>query len=200
MTMTRETDAETIATLRAQLDSTLKDRALIMAELDTTKKLADAMEGEAHAHIKLWGDALRRADAAEARVAERDAAVAAAWDERDRFEAALGRACLVGGTTYLIERAESAEAKLAERGAEIARLRADAVKIKPLVWHDCTDETSHDDGCQYEVEPQGKWFRLLRASVGPSTYMGDFDKRSGAKAAAQADHDARIRAGTEGGE
>lgn len=31
--------------------------------------------------------------------------------ERDRFEAALARACLVGGTTYLIERAEKAEAE-----------------------------------------------------------------------------------------
>lgn len=34
--------------------------------------------------------------------------------ERDRFEAALGRACLVGGTTYLIDRAEAAEAKVAK--------------------------------------------------------------------------------------
>ena len=67
------TDTETIATLRAQLDSTLKDRARIMAERDTAKKIADAMEGEAHAHIKLWGDALRRAEAAEAKLAERDA-------------------------------------------------------------------------------------------------------------------------------
>ena len=31
--------------------------------------------------------------------------------ERDRFEAALGRACQVGGTTYLVERAEKAEAE-----------------------------------------------------------------------------------------
>lgn len=34
--------------------------------------------------------------------------------ERDRFEAALARACLVGGTTYLIERAEKAELALAD--------------------------------------------------------------------------------------
>lgn len=33
--------------------------------------------------------------------------------ERNRFEAALGRACLVGGTTYLVERAEAAEAEVA---------------------------------------------------------------------------------------
>ena len=31
--------------------------------------------------------------------------------ERDRFEAALGRACQVGGTTYLCKRAEKAEAQ-----------------------------------------------------------------------------------------
>ena len=31
--------------------------------------------------------------------------------ERDRFETALGRACQVGGTTYLVERAEKAEAE-----------------------------------------------------------------------------------------
>ena len=43
--------------------------------------------------------------------------------ERDRFEAALGRACLVGGTTYLLERAEKAEA---ERDAALAG----AVKVK----------------------------------------------------------------------
>jgi histidinol-phosphate/aromatic aminotransferase/cobyric acid decarboxylase-like protein len=41
------------------------------------------------------------------------AQVAELTRERDRFEAALARACLVGGTTYLIERAESAEAKVA---------------------------------------------------------------------------------------
>ena len=40
--------------------------------------------------------------------------------ERDRFEAALGRACQVGGTTYLVERAEKAEA---ERVAEWNRRR-----------------------------------------------------------------------------
>lgn len=38
--------------------------------------------------------------------------------ERDRFEAALARACLVGGTTYLIERAEKAEA---ERDSALAQ-------------------------------------------------------------------------------
>ena len=40
----------------------------------------------------------------------RDAEIARLTAERDRFEEALGRACLVGATTYLIERAEKAEA------------------------------------------------------------------------------------------
>lgn len=40
-------------------------------------------------------------------------------EERDRFEAALGRACQVGGTAYLVERAEKAEA---ERDAALARV------------------------------------------------------------------------------
>jgi hypothetical protein len=42
--------------------------------------------------------------------------------ERDGFEAALARACLVGGTTYLVERAEAAEAALAAMTAERERL------------------------------------------------------------------------------
>lgn len=44
--------------------------------------------------------------------------------ERDRFEAALGRACLVGGTTYLVERAEVAETALAAEQAKTAKLVA----------------------------------------------------------------------------
>ena len=47
-------------------------------------------------------------------------AVEALRMERDRFESALSRACLVGGTTYLVERAEKAEAerdRLAADGA-----------------------------------------------------------------------------------
>lgn len=50
--------------------------------------------------------------------------------ERDRFEAALGRACLVGGTTYLVERAEKAEAERDRLAAANAVLEA---KVAGLV-------------------------------------------------------------------
>lgn len=43
------------------------------------------------------------------RIAALEAEIARLTAERDRFEAALGRACLVGGTTYLLDRAEKAE-------------------------------------------------------------------------------------------
>ena len=49
--------------------------------------------------------------------------------ERDRFEAALGRACQVGGTTYLVERAEEAEA---ERDALWAALEEIADSLKGI--------------------------------------------------------------------
>ncbi len=57
--------------------------------------------------------------------------------ERDRFEAALGRACQVGGTTYLVERAEKAEAErdrlLAARAAERAAWAARAA-ARAAAW------------------------------------------------------------------
>ena len=43
--------------------------------------------------------------------------------ERDRFEAALGRACLVGGTTYLVEKAQKAEARAERMEAAIRELK-----------------------------------------------------------------------------
>lgn len=58
---------------------------------------------------------MARSDGAD-RIAALEAEIARLTAERDRFEAALGRACLVGGTTYLIDRAERAEA---ERDAAI---------------------------------------------------------------------------------
>lgn len=150
MTLTREADTETIATLRAQLDSTLKDRALIMAERDTAKKIADAMEGEAHAHIKLWGDALRRAAAAEAKLAERDA--------------------------------------LARVRAEFREMNAREHSVRAVEWVDHID----DDGnpvLRHRIEQviDGAWKPI--PCVGPTSVS-----------AAQADHDARIRAAIGGAE
>lgn len=62
-----------------------------------------------------------------------DAEVARLTAERDRFEAALGRACLVGGTTYLIERATKAE-------ADLAALRKAADALAEFADHDATCE------------------------------------------------------------
>ncbi len=53
--------------------------------------------------------------------APQDDEIARLREERDRFEAALGRACQVGGTTYLVERAEKAEA---ERDSALAQVAA----------------------------------------------------------------------------
>ena len=67
-----------------------------------------------------------RADLYAAQAAE----IARLTAERDRFEAALGRACLVGGTTYLVDRAKKAEA---ERDAALSEVQAlIAVSIKGL--------------------------------------------------------------------
>lgn len=57
--------------------------------------------------------------------------------ERDRFEAALGRACLVGGTTYLLDRALAAEAenrRLREALEKIASYQAGTVDAGMSPW------------------------------------------------------------------
>lgn len=64
-------------------------------------------------------------------IAEATARAERAEKERDRFEAALGRVCLVGGTTYLIERAERAETELAELRAEMLK---DQRRLNAAAW------------------------------------------------------------------
>lgn len=59
---------------------------------------------------QIEGDMLAERDAAIERALKAEAENARLREERDRFEAALARACQVGGSTYLIERAEKAEA------------------------------------------------------------------------------------------
>ena len=54
--------------------------------------------------------------------ADAQAEIARLREERDRFEAALGRACQVGGTTYLVERAEKAEAERDEARTDLGRI------------------------------------------------------------------------------
>ena len=54
-------------------------------------------------------------------------------EERDRFEAALGRACQVGGTTYLVERAEKAEAERDRLAAANAVLDAKVAGLRDFI-------------------------------------------------------------------
>lgn len=69
-----------------------------------------------------WYEAIRDLPAAQVKVKALVDENERLTKERDRFEAALARACLVGGTTYLVERAEAAEAKVAKLVWERERL------------------------------------------------------------------------------
>lgn len=172
----RDAAEDYIVNLEAHIEGTAKD----------THKLLLAAE----AKLAEWQASEKEVSDAYLRIREKLGAWGTAQGGADRFavtEDALGA---------VLARAEAEQAR-GDRLADklvAAEARADAaVTVKPLVWYDCTDETSHDDGCLYEIEPHGKWFRLMRASTGPGAYIGDFDKRSEAKAAAQADHDALAR-------
>ena len=73
-----------------------------------------------------WDEAAAALTALSEQNAALAAQVAELTRERDRFEAALARACLVGGTTYLIERAEAAEAKVARLEEAFRQLKENA--------------------------------------------------------------------------
>lgn len=66
------------------------------------------------------------------------------------------------------------------------------VTVKPLVWHDCADGTSHDDDCLYEIELDGKYWRLIRAVTGGGSYVGHHASRDAAKSAANKHHADRV--------
>lgn len=116
--------------------------------------------------------------------------------ERDRFEAALARACLVGGTTYLCERAQKAEA---ERDAALAA----AFRIKRLVWEEDKSQIP-----EHAISAHSGFFRytIVCHFVGMNEVVyrlkgfwhtkgsGDYPTEDLAKKAAQDDHDARVRA------
>jgi len=76
-------------------------------------RLRDAVNGE-HDMTPHGADVMQAADRIEALT-----------KERDRFEAALGRACLVGGTTYLIEQRDAANARAKEAEAYAEELERD---------------------------------------------------------------------------
>jgi len=104
---------------------------------------------------------MARSDGAD-RIAALEAEIARLTAERDRFEAALGRACLVGGTTYLLERAEKAEAErdaaiLAVEMSEAAAFsagyeaaadarQADLAKAAITALHDIDDLVANSEG------------------------------------------------------
>lgn len=67
------------------------------------------------------------------------------------------------------------------------------VAVKPLEWISCADYTIHDDLCLYEIEQQGKDWRLIRAVTFGGSYLGHYQTLDAAKAAAQADYEQRIR-------
>jgi len=87
---------------------------------------------------------------------------------------------------------------VAEYDAALAQARADgmraAVQVKPLVWHDCSDGTAHDDNRWYEIDRQGASnfsFRLVRGVTGGGAYLSHHLSMDAAKAAAQTDYAAR---------
>lgn len=81
--------------------------------------------------------------------------------------------------------------------ANIPAVTADPVRVtvKPLVWFDCEDGTSHDEGCQYEIDKDSKqYWRIIRGVTGGASYLRHALSLEAAKAAAQADYEARILA------
>lgn len=105
------------------------------------------------------------------------------------------------GTRYKIAHYQhAADAALSQAAPELARLYLDLVKattIKPLKWEPWwyLDEGYRESakspiGLEYHVNDEG-WWRLF-------TPLHPCDGIKAAKAAAQADHDARVRATMEG--
>lgn len=73
----------------------------------------------------------------EAALSALQARAEAAEAERDRFEKALARACLVGSTTYLVERAEAAEAEAVEMTGRCLLLSTRVIELEaalPSAW------------------------------------------------------------------
>lgn len=71
---------------------------------------------------------------------------------------------------------------------------ASVATVKPLVWHDCADGTAHDDECQYEIEKDGKYWRVIRGVTGGTSYLAHAASYDAAKSVAQTHHDAATNA------
>lgn len=167
------------------VDTSTEAMTKLLDTFDNTKENLSTIGHEAAETLFDLGDTM--ADALEALLAERDALKA----ERDRFEATLARACLVGGTTYLIERATKAE-------AEVERLKAptsQTVKVKPLVWGQ--RDTARCALGKYQVIDLGPHWEPKSERFDVSLNGSDVSilaSIESAKAAAQSDYEARIMA------
>jgi hypothetical protein len=102
---------------------------------------ADAMEAEAHAHIELWGKALKERDALSARLAEVEA-------ERDTArEDAIYNAQYVDLVSKYRAQAEAAEAHTAREVAKALEGAAGKIDERYKFW----DDLSESGGEQYDT-------------------------------------------------
>ena len=85
---------------------------------------------------------------------------------------------------------------LAEAAAMLRACKG-RVRVKSLEWLHCTDGTLHDAHCQYETETDGGYWRVIKGVTGGTSYLCHTDTLEAAKAAAQADYEARIFAALE---
>ena len=138
---------------------------------------------------------------------ERDAAVAAAMEGAAALCIQLAQEAKDDNGTgwashsWLMTVARTIQSEITQPQADaLARVRAEAVKIKPLVWRFFDVEHSFGKGVYdansightYTIQDCGKRDLPMRFYV--SAISASFAELSDAKSAAQADHDARIRA------
>jgi hypothetical protein len=125
--------------------------------------------------------------------AERDAAIAAmseAARKRGEAEGKLAASEMAGVVEGWRDRALKAEARL-------ATARADAVRVKPLVWKtgQALTSTGNYIVVQEDWDQEPFWFVLRNGK--PAGKLGEHSTEEAAKAAAQADYEARILAALE---
>lgn len=68
----------------------------------------------------------------------------------------------------------------------------DSFRIKPLEWVSRSDGSHQEVGRRYEIEPDGKGWRLSCVATGGRNYLGYARDLDTAQAAAQSDHEARL--------
>ena len=131
--------ADMIEALHQRLDDAEAAQALVVEQaaaafpddIEVYRLIKKSGESKHGAMARIVGDHLQKIANAIRALAPASGveALADLRAERDRFEAALGRACLVGGTTYLVERAEKAEADRDRLAAANAALEAQVARL-----------------------------------------------------------------------